>query len=105
MTQPLVRGECVGLPPAAVQRHHQLAMELLIQRMIGHHPLQLRHELGMLADRQPRLGQGPLNSLAQQVEPRRLFLQPDQPGHIRQRPPAPQRQRVPQVTDTVAGIS
>jgi hypothetical protein len=103
--QPLVGGERVGLAPAAVQRQHQLGVDLFIQRVLGHHLFQVGHQLRMLSGREPRLGQAPPDLLVQQVQPSRLFLQPGQSRDVRQRAPAPQRQRLAQVPGTARGIS
>jgi hypothetical protein len=97
--QPLVGRQRVRLPSAPVERHHQLGVDLLVQRVLGGHLLQFGQQLQMFPGGQPGLGQRSPDPLEQQVQPSRLLLKPGQPGHVRQRPPAPQRQRLPQVPD------
>ena len=41
----LVDRECVGLPAAPVQRHHEQGVQLLVQRMVLHQDLQLAARL------------------------------------------------------------
>src|SRR6476661_1740745 len=54
-----VRLERVGLAPRAVEREHELAVQVLAQRVLHDQALQLAHQLGLPATRQlsvdPRL--------------------------------------------------
>jgi hypothetical protein len=52
------------LPPTAVERHYQLCVDLLIQRVIGHHLLQFGHQLQMFPGGQPRLRKRTFDLLA-----------------------------------------
>jgi hypothetical protein len=89
-SQPLVDGQRVGLPPAAVQRGHQLGVDLLVERMVGRRLLQFGYQLPVFPGGQPRVGQRVPDLLAEQLQPPRLLFQPGQPGQVGQRPPAPQ---------------
>jgi hypothetical protein len=62
--QPLVGGKRIRLPPTAVERHHQLCVDLLIQLVIGHHLLQFGHQLQMFPGGQPRLRKRTFDLLA-----------------------------------------
>ena len=103
--QPVVYAKRIGLSAVAVQREHELCVDLLIQRMIGHQLFQIGHQVRMLPGGQPGLGQGPLDLQPEQIQPLCLLLQPGQTGHIGQRPPAPQRQRGLQLPRAVGRIS
>ena len=88
-SQSLVHGQRVGLPPAAVERRHQLGVDLLVERVVRGHLLELGYQLPVLPGVQPGLGQRVPDLLAKQVQPVRLLLQPGQPGQVGQRPAAP----------------
>jgi hypothetical protein len=47
--QPAVDGERVCLAAAAVQSQHELPMDALVQRVVGHHLLQLGNQLSVLS--------------------------------------------------------
>ena len=95
--QVLVHAERVGLAPTAVQREHQLGVQLLVERMIPGERLQVRQELSVLAEREPGLDERPGGPQPQLLQAPRLFLQPGQASDVGQRPPPPQRQRVAQL--------
>ena len=78
--QPVVCAKRIGLPAVAVQREHELRVDLLIQRVIGRQLFQLGHQLRMLPGRQPGLDQGPLDLQPEQIQPLCLLLQPGQTG-------------------------
>ena len=91
-----VGGERFGLPAAAIQRQHELAVQPFPQRMAGGQPLQLAGERVVPAKRQvsidPRLQRG---------EPELLqpgCLRPGErvAGQVGQHPAAPQPQRLAQ---------
>jgi len=102
--QPLVDGQRVGLPPAAVQRRHQLGVDLLVERVVGGHLLELGYQLPVLPGVQPGLGQRVPDLLAEQVQPFRLLFQPGQPGQVGQWAAAPQSERLAQVGDCAARV-
>ena len=52
---PAVDLECFGLPAGPVERDHELSAELLAQGVVGDQRLQLRDELGVVAELQLRL--------------------------------------------------
>ena len=91
--QPVVGGQRISLPAAAVQRQHELRVDLLVQRALGRELFQIGHQRQMLSTREPGLGQGQPDLHGEQLQPLRLLLQPGQAGQVRQRLPAPQRQR------------
>ena len=47
----LERVEGVGLPAAAIEREHQLAAQTVVKRVLRDEPLELRHHLGVPAER------------------------------------------------------
>ena len=47
----LERVEGVGLPAAAIEREHQLAAQTVVKRVLRDEPLELRHQLGVPAER------------------------------------------------------
>ena len=59
----LVDVECLRLPSGAVEREHQLATQLLAERVLLHQALQLTDELGM-----PAAGQVAVDPLLQTAE-------------------------------------
>ena len=85
----VIRGECVGLAAAAVEREHQLAAQPFAQRVRADERLEFVGDLGMLSARDVCL-----DSLAEAVEPQvveprdlglgELFLR-----HVRERRTAP----------------
>ena len=72
-------------------------MDPLVQRVVGHHLLQLGNKPGVLSRRQPGLRQFLPDPHLEQVQALRLRRQPGQFRDIGQRPAPPQRQRVLQV--------
>ena len=90
--QPLVGGERVGLAPAAVQRQHQLGVDLLIQRVIGHHRGQVGHDLLVPAQRQQHVGALFGGGGAQLAKPDPLGLG-ERPGDPGEGDATPQRER------------
>ena len=91
--QPVECGQRIGLTATAIERQHEVGPDVLIQRIIGHHPLQLRHQGDMLSGGEPGSEPGPLHLYVQEIQTFRLLLQPGQAGEVSQRPPAPERQR------------
>ena len=55
--QPLIGAQRVGLPPGAVERDHQLRDQALAQGVPSDEALELRHQLGVPADRKLCVGQ------------------------------------------------
>ena len=92
--QPVVDDECVCLPAAAVQSQHELPVDPLVQRVVGHHLLQLGNKPGVLSRCQPGLRQFLPDAHLEQVQALGLRRQPGQFRDIGQRPAPPQRQRV-----------
>ena len=92
-----VHAERVGLAPAAVQREHQLGVQLLVERMVPGERLQFRQELRVLAEREPGLDEHPVGPQPQLLQTLRLLPQPGQAIEVGERPTAPQRQRVAQL--------
>ena len=83
----------VGLAVAAVQGEHQLRPEALAIGVLGDQPLEPLEQLRVVAQRQFRLGQQFECRDAQVLQPRDLGLGERLEGQIRQRRPAPERQR------------
>jgi hypothetical protein len=52
-----VQHEGLTLQPVPVQGEHQVLVDLLVQRMFPGQRVQFRRQLGVLAERQPGLGQ------------------------------------------------
>ena len=88
--------ERLGLATGAVQAEHQLAAEPLAQRMLPHERLQLADDLGMTA--RGELGVDPLleRGQPQLLQPHDLRLGERLIREVRERRPAPQRQRLAQ---------
>ena len=78
---------------------------MLIERAVGHHLLQLRHQRGMLPGRQPGREPGLLDLYVQQIQAVRLLLHPGQAGEVRQGAAPPERQRILQPQRTAGRIS
>ena len=90
----LERLERVGLATRAIQRQHQLGREALAQRVLAERGRQPPGRVNV-----PALGELALEppfqrDQAQLFEPRDLALRERLEGEIRQRRPAPQRQRL-----------
>ena len=82
-------GQCVSLPPALVQRQHQLLAEPLPEWVLADQPGQLGHYLTGLAEREQHI-----DALLDDAEPQ--LAQPD-PFHLGPRPGQPgQRDALPQ---------
>ena len=91
----LVHLQGVGLPPRPVQRQHQLAPQPLPGRMLGHQPLQLPDQPGVVAGGQPQLHQRLDRPQVQLLQPGRLGQGPGLVGELGQGrgPPQPERLR------------
>ena len=91
-----VGGQRLGLPAAAIQRQHELAVQPLPQRMLGGQLLQLAGERVVPAKRQvsidPRLQRGE----PQLLQAGRLGPGERVVGQVGQHPAAPQPQRLAQ---------
>jgi hypothetical protein len=91
-----VGGQRIGLPFGPVQSQHQQPPQPLPHRILGHQLFQLPDHLR----RQPQLNAGLESALhrhqPQLLQPGGLQRQRLHLGHIGQRPPAPQRQRLPE---------
>ena len=99
-----VRLERLGLALAAVEREHQLVPEPLPQRMRGHERLELRHQLGVAAEREVGLDTQLERAEPQLLQPRDLGLSELLVGQVGQRRPAPQRECLAQLrADAVSG--
>ena len=88
-----VGGERLDLPPDAVEGEHQRADELLAERVDRHEAAQLRHRLLRAAQRDERAGAALLGLAAQVLQPPDLRLGEVRAGEVRERAPAPQRER------------
>ena len=88
-----VRGERVGLAPAAVERQHQLRAQRLAQRMLPDQRLQLGHQLGMTAEGEVGLDALTQARQAQLLEALSLAGGEWLVAHVLQRraPPEPER--------------
>ena len=93
---PLVGGERVGLPAAAVQRQHELAVQPLPQRMPGGQLLQLGDERVVPAERQVGVDPGLQNGEPQFLQPGGLGPGEGVVGQVGQHRAAPQIQRLAQ---------
>ena len=86
--------ERLRLPARAVEREHQLRPQPLAQRIRADEPLELGHELGVLADRELRLGALLEEGEAELVEPRDLLLRERLVAELGQRLAAPEGERL-----------
>ena len=77
-TQPPVHAERVGLAAAAIQREHQLSVELLVERVIPGERLEIRQDLPVLTQREPGLHQLPAGPQPQLLQALGLLPQPGQ---------------------------
>ena len=91
--QPLVGREGLLLPTGAVQRQHQLPVHGLLERKLPGQGLQLGHQPGGLAQRQPGVEQPLHRDQPQPLQPVRVLAEPVQTGHVGQRRPTPQAER------------
>ena len=92
----VVRLERLRLPPAPVERQHEVAGEPLARGMLGDHPPQLCDQLGMPAGREVRLDARLDGGLLLLLEPRDLDLGERLECQVREWRPAPQRERLAQ---------
>ncbi len=91
---PLVGGEGVRLPAAAVQRHHQVAPQPLAERVIMDECLELAHELGVAAHRKIGADAGLDRRGVLLLQAHRLTGEPSVGGDGAEGLTAPQRRRV-----------
>ena len=84
----------LGLPPAAVEREHELAAYALAQRVLAHERLELADHLCVAAEREVCVDALLEGDQAQLLEPRDLLLGERLVVEVRQRRAAPQRQRL-----------
>ena len=96
VADPPVGGQRVGLPPAPVQRQHELAVQPLPQGVPGGQLLQLGAERVVLAQRQVSLDPGLGRGQPQLLQPGGLRPGERVVGQVGQHPAAPQAQRLPQ---------
>ena len=91
-----VRGECVCLSLAAVERDHELAPEAFAQRLFRDEALELGHELGVAAEAE--LGFDPLFQAGQAKRVQALSLEREDAAvaAVRESRPTPERERRPQ---------
>jgi hypothetical protein len=104
LAQPVVRGQRVGLPAGPVQREHELPVDLLVERLLPGQPLQVRYQLGVLAERELGVDQRPLGVQPHLVQPARLLVRQGDAGQVGQRAAAPQRERGAQVPDPLGRV-
>ena len=96
IADPPVGGQRVGLPAAPVQRQHELAVQLLPQRMPGDQLLQLGGDRVVPAERQVRVDPGLDRDQPQLLQPGRLRPGERVVGQVGEYPAAPQAQRLAQ---------
>ena len=99
-----VHGEGICLPAAAVEREHQLRVQLLVVRVVLDQPVQFRYEPSVLAEGQPGLDQRPGGLQPEPAQPLGVLVQPGAPGEVgevRQRLAPPEPERCAQVALTV----
>jgi hypothetical protein len=95
LSRPPVGGERVGLPTGPVEREHEVPVEALAERVLGHEALELPRHLPV-----PALGQLLLGGPLERREPQ-LLQAPDLrgrerlPGQVGQRRAAPEGERLP----------
>jgi len=89
---PVIGTECFRLPPAAVQREHELAVEPLVQRVLGDQGLEGRDQFAVAAQPQVRLDPPLLGLNVQVLEPWALFAVQRLDRDVGERLPAPERQ-------------
>ena len=96
LPQPPEHRQRVALPPGPVQGEHQLAVDLLVQRVFMGEAVQLRDDLHVLARRQPGVDERSADARPELVQVPGLLVQPRQPGHVGQRSPPPEGDGGPQ---------
>ena len=84
----------LGLPPAAIEREHQLAAQTLAERVLGDERLQLGDELVIAAESEVGVDSILERREAQLLEPRDLALCERLVPQVGQRLPAPKRKRL-----------
>jgi hypothetical protein len=89
-----VRLERIGLPPAAVEREHQLSAQSLAQRVLADERVELARDLGMPAAGEVGVDPRAEAAEAQILEPRDLGLGEALVGDVGERRPAPELERV-----------
>jgi len=92
------------LAARAVQRHHQLAPELLAQRLLGQRHLDERHQLVRLAHRQPSLIQLDDGRQSQLGESCQIALAQRVVEQVGQRVPPPETQSRDQLALSAVGV-
>ena len=95
-TRALIALKRIRLPARSIQREHQLRLEAFSQRVLAHQRLELADQRGVPAERE--IGVDPIleRREALLLQPRSLALRKRLIREVRQRRPAPQRQRLPQ---------
>ena len=94
LPRPGVGCQRVSLPVTPIEGGHQLAPEPLAHRVLEHRPIQLRHQSGVLAQREPYVVGVLLCHQAQLVEPDRLRLGEGRTPDVGQGGSAPQAERL-----------
>ena len=84
----------VGLPVGPVEREHELRPQPLTVGVLGDQALEPPEQVGVAAESELGLGQQLEGRGAQVVKARDLALGEGLEGQVRQRPPAPQRERL-----------
>ena len=92
VADPPVGGQRVGLPAAAVQRQHELAVQPFPQRMVGDQPLQFGGERVVPAKRQVSLDPALPGGEPQLFQAGRLGLYERVVGQVREHRAPPQVQ-------------
>src|SRR3954464_519078 len=82
--------ERVGMPPGAVERHHQLEVETLAPRMFGHQPLQLGDHVDVPAKLEVGMQAALQRMQAQLLDPVELDRESPVEGKLGQRLTPPQ---------------
>jgi hypothetical protein len=92
----LVRLERLCLSPRSVEGEHELTARPLAKRLLVDERLQLANELGVVAEREPRLNQLLPGCEAKLFEPADLILRPALVREIGECGAAPERERLRQ---------
>ena len=85
--------ECVRLPPAAVERQHQLAPQPLPERVVCNRRAQRRDQLSVLSERERNLEPLLERVHTQRLEPARLGVEPRRAGEALQGRTPPEVER------------
>ena len=101
----LVLGQRVGLPPAPIQREHELAAQPLAVGVLGDQRRQLARQIGVAAEREVGVDARLHRAQPQILQPGRLRPGGRRIGQLAERRPTPQAQRGGELAPRRLGIA